>query len=470
MSVLSHLWVEQLRCTGLINNMADDIVDFLEAKRLMAEKIKAGIPNKNPKDVFRIEFKINPIDEIAWIAAQKANVKIYGANQDNTACIAGIGEAASVKAASGTSFKSIFVTLRSYLKKEYPYLQWYGGFCFDPKRSSKLWKDFGCYRFVLPRFELASDASAMIFCCNIVGKTTPKQEADILKELNELQLGVTFSNEQPLKASKREDFPSKKQWEENVSTVLKTIAKGGIQKAVLARQTKLKFSKTLNPWDILRRLFEVTPNSYHFCFQFGPTTFLGASPERLYRKYGYGIISEAIAGTTARGFGVSQDNALKEQLLRSHKNNHEHEFVVKAIDEAMSKICQDHEHTDKPTILTLGNGHHLITPFQGKLKDSVFDEDIILALHPTPAVGGTPLKQALALLGKVEGFERGWYTGLIGYVGLDWSEFVVAIRSALVTGKEMTVYAGAGIVEGSEAQNEWQEIENKISNFIKLIQ
>ena len=74
------------------------------------------------------------------------------------------------------------------------------------------------------------------------------------------------------------------------------------------------------------------------------------------------------------------------------------------------------------------------------------------------------------MLSKLEGFQRGWYTGLIGYVGLDWSEFVVGIRSALVKAKEMTVFAGAGIVDGSVSENEWQEVENKISNFIKLIQ
>ncbi len=436
----------------------------------MAERIKAGVPNKTSRDVFRIEIKIHPIDEIAWASAQKSKVKIFGANQDNTACIAGIGEAIVLKGRRISSLKKIFSTLRGYLKKEYPYLQWYGGFCFDPKHSSKLWADFGAYRFVLPRFEVASDASSMIFCCNIVGKVSAKQVQVILKELDALQVGISSLSDTVLKAAKREDFPSKGQWDKNVDTVLKAISKSQVDKVVLARQTKLKFSKNIDTWDMLRKLFHVTPNSYHFCFQFGLTCFLGASPERLYRKFGSGIISEAIAGTSARGQGVSQDNALKEKLLGSVKNNHEHAFVVKAIDKGFKKICQDYQYSDKPKVLTLSNGHHLMTSFEGKLKEGVADEDIIKALHPTPAVGGDPQKKALGLLGRLEGFDRGWYTGLIGYVGLDWSEFVVGIRSGLVKGKEMIVYAGAGIVQGSEAQGEWQEIENKISNFIKLIQ
>ncbi|MBF0490803.1 MAG: isochorismate synthase [Candidatus Omnitrophica bacterium] len=448
----------------------EDIVDFISAKKLMADRIKAGVPNKTSTDVFRVEIKIHPIDEIAWIASQKADVKIYGANQDNSACIAGVGEAASVSGRKGSSLKKIFQLLRAYLKNDYPYLQWYGGFCFDAKRSSKEWADFGAYRFVLPRFELASDAASMIFCCNIVGKVHLKQIKIILKELEALSVGVSPSSNPILKVGQRGNFPSNQAWDQKVQSVLKEIVKGKLQKVVLARQTKLKFLKVIDPWDILRRLFEVTPNSYHFCFQFGKTAFLGASPERLYRKFGRAVISEAIAGTSARGQGVSSDNRLKEQLLASLKNNYEHECVVQAIDKGLSEICQDHQHSQKPQILTLGNGHHLITAFEGKLKDGVCDEDIIKALHPTPAVGGVPQTQALKLIGQLEGFERGWYTGLIGYVGLDWSEFVVGIRSGLVQGKEMTVYAGAGIVAGSDAQEEWQEIENKISNFIKLIQ
>lgn len=449
--------------------LEDDVVDFLKAKKVMADKIRQGIPNKRSTDVFRIEIKIHPIDEISWAAAQKSSIKIFGANQDNSACIAGIGEAASIKSNQAVPLKKIFLTLRSYLKPQYPYLQWYGGFSFDPKRSSKIWKEYGAYRFVLPRFELASDASSMIFCCNIVGRVSSRQIEDILRQLNDLQTGVSFVEDKPIKASKREDFPSQQQWSNNVETILNAIGKGRLQKVVLARQTKLKFAKNIDPWDMLRRLFSVTPNSYHFCFQFGKTTFLGASPERLYRKYGHGIISEAIAGTAPRGQGVSQDNACKEKLLASLKDNHEHDFVVKAIEEGFKQICEDYQHGDKPKILTLGNGHHLVTSFEGRLKSGIHEEDIIKALHPTPAVGGVPQKKSLELLAKLEGFERGWYTGLIGYLGLDWSEFVVGIRSGLVQGREMMVYAGAGIVEGSHSQNEWQEIEHKIGNFIKII-
>ena len=97
------------------------------------------------------------------------------------------------------------------------------------------------------------------------------------------------------------------------------------------------------------------------------------------------------------------------------------------------------------------------------------DEDILQLLHPTPALGGTPKKRALDLIRKFEGFSGGWYGAPVGYVGLDWAEFVVGIRSGLVSSRKLSVFAGAGIVQGSQANLEWDEIENKISNFIKII-
>jgi menaquinone-specific isochorismate synthase len=156
-------------------------------------------------------------------------------------------------------------------------------------------------------------------------------------------------------------------------------------------------------------------------------------------------------------------------LARSPKNTREHALVVEAIRENLGGLCRRLDHTVAPGILSLGNGHHLLTKFEGQLKDGVKDEDVLQCLHPTPALGGSPKEKAMAVIRALEPFDRGWYGGPLGYVGLDWAEFVVGIRSALVRGKQLSVYAGAGIVEGSKPKAEWQEIENKISNFIKII-
>ena len=174
------------------------------------------------------------------------------------------------------------------------------------------------------------------------------------------------------------------------------------------------------------------------------------------------IESEALAGTMPK-------STHPKQLRNSGKNKREHALVVDAINASFKEFCTGFSRDKHPGVLTLPNGHHLITKFQGQLKDGINDEDILQFLHPTPALGGVPRQQAMAIIRKLEGFSRGWYGAPIGYVGLDWAEFVVGIRSGFLRSKRLSVFAGAGIVQGSEAQSEWDEVENKISNFIKII-
>ena len=162
---------------------------------------------------------------------------------------------------------------------------------------------------------------------------------------------------------------------------------------------------------------------------------MGASPERLYRRYQRSIGSEALAGTMPK-------SADPKILQDSDKNKHEHALVVDAINASFKEFCAAFDQDKDPGILTLPNGHHLITKFQGQLKDGINDEDILQFLHPTPALGGTPKNKAMDIIRKLEGFSRGWYGAPIGYVGLDWAEFVVGIRSGLAHGKEFICFCG----------------------------
>lgn len=429
---------------------------------------------KPSRSIERIEIRINPVDILLWLTLQKDDVKIYGSNQSDTVSIAGIGQAVCVTGRRLGTFKKVFKQLRSFLSLKYPYLQWYGGFCFDERHLDADWRGFGAYRFVLPRFELAARDGKMIFCCNLTGR---ENIADILKQLNKIVIPAKagiLNKRFPLKACgndmmgggafgndiiRRSDNPDQKLWQKHVDKIL---ADRSVEKVVLARKTSLYFKRAPDPWAMLRQLKAGTPNSYHFAFQFKKTVFLGASPERLFRRYARCIESEALAGTMPKSTNP-------KQLQNSDKNKREHALVVDAINASFRKFCKSFHQSKTPGILTLANGHHLITKFQGQLKDGINDEDILQFLHPTPALGGTPRKQATSLIRKLEGFSRGWYGAPIGYVGLDWAEFVVGIRSGLVSAKKLSVFAGAGIVRGSQAADEWNEVENKISNFIKII-
>jgi menaquinone-specific isochorismate synthase len=437
----------------------NNLLSLKEARDQMSLFVAAYKPSKS---IERIEIKINPVDMLAWLSLQTDDVKIYGANQSDTVSIAGIGQAACLTDIRIGNFKNIFKQMRHLLSPKYPYLQWYGGFCFDEKHLDDEWEEFGAYRFVIPRFELAAQSGKMIFCCNLVGRENIKS---ILRQLAGIDVNVP-SESHVRKSSlnttilRRSDQPDQKLWDKDVEHIL---ADKSVEKVVLARKTALHFKQAPDPWVMLRQLKAVTPNSYHFAFQFKKTVFLGASPERLYRRNQRLVESEALAGTMPK----STDPKL---LQDSDKNNHEHMFVVDAINASFKELCVNFTQDKAPSVLTLPNGHHLITKFQGQLKNSVNDEDILQFLHPTPALGGTPRKEAVVIIRKLEGFSRGWYGAPIGYVGLDWAEFVVGIRSGLVRGKNLSIFAGAGIVQGSEAAGEWAEVENKISNFIKIIQ
>ena len=464
----------------------NNLFSLEKAKEQMSALVAAYKPSKKLAGIKRIEIRIHPVDMLSWLSFQKDEVRIYGANQSDTVSIAGIGQAVCVTGRRLGAFKKVFKQLRSFLSPEYPYLQWYGGFCFDERHLDADWRGFGAYRFVMPRFELAALNGKMIFCCNLNDR---ENIADILKQLNRIVIPVKDghlsshscvssggrgrgipSERRLLRARwgnprtgpddmKRIDRPDQKLWQKDVDKIL---ADGSVEKVVLARKTSLYFKQALDPWAMLRQLKAVTPNSYHFAFQFKKIVFLGASPERLYRRYQRFVESEALAGTMLK----STDPRL---LQNSDKNKHEHSLVVEAIDVSFKEFCAVFNRGKTPGILTLANGHHLITKFQGQLKDGINDEDILQSLHPTPALGGSPRQQAMAVIRKLEGFSRGWYGAPIGYVGLDWAEFVVGIRSGLASAKKLSVFAGAGIVQGSQAAGEWDEVENKISNFIKII-
>lgn len=458
----------------MTNELNDQIYSFDDAKRLMVDELKkltdcADGCYKEPT-VTRIEIFVSGIDLLSWLSQQSAKTKIYGSHQSGLYAIAGVGEALCVSGDSVESHAKIFERMRLYLRPEFKRLQFYGGFCFDEEHLGREWQKFGAYKFIIPQFEVATKEGRMIFCCNVVlhGQATKPLTA-VIEELERLRWDGKPLKNVPVKLESRRDDPTQDAWRRNVQSVLSEIRKKTYEKIVLARRTRFEFNNPLNPWLVAQQLENVTPNSYHFCFQFdGERLFLGASPERLFVRSNNNIESEALAGTRPRGKNDSDDNRLKGELKSSGKEQHEHKVVVSMIIEGLKSLCREMI-VHPQEILSVPNGHHLRTRIQGALADGIQDEQIFKALHPTPAVGGVPTGKALVLIEELEGFSRGWYAGAVGYVGLDATEFVVAIRSAMIHGSQMIVYAGAGIVEGSTAKDEWQEIEHKIGNFLKVL-
>lgn len=252
---------------------------------------------------------------------------------------------------------------------------------------------------------------------------------------------------------------------------LERIAAGEFQKIVLARAIDLRASRALHPLEVLNGLRERFPDCYAFSVASGTgPSFIGASPERLVRVSQGVVETEALAGSARRGAGASEDAALAAGLLRSEKDLREHRHVIDSITRRLEPLGVKLEHAATPVLRKLANVQHLHTPMRGKLPEDVRLLDLVSVLHPTPAVGGTPREAAVARIRELEGFSRGLYAGAIGWINArGGGEFFVGLRSALVAGERARVYAGAGIVAGSEPEREFVETELKFQALLAAL-
>lgn len=221
----------------------------------------------------------------------------------------------------------------------------------------------------------------------------------------------------------------------------------------------------------MRRLSNATTGCYRFCFQPKPgVAFICVSPERLYKRQDRFIRTEAVAGTCPATGNDLADAKLARGLMDSEKDRREHQYVLEAIKHELSSRCHAVHADDNISVMTLARYQHLYAQVEGILDQFHTDAELLRSLHPTPAVGGVPTDKALDWIAQTEPFDRGWYAGPVGWVGCDSAEFAVAIRSALITDNTISVYAGAGIVEGSVPTMEWKELENKIGHYASALQ
>lgn len=250
-----------------------------------------------------------------------------------------------------------------------------------------------------------------------------------------------------------------------VAHALARIAAGEFSKIVLARARDLSAERPLHPLRLLNGLRQRFPNCYAFSLANGQgQSFIGSSPERLVRVSKGVLETEALAGSIRRGAGANEDAALAAALLHSEKDRREQGLVVEAITGRLLQLGLVPEFPAQPEVRRLANVQHLHTPVRATLPPSVRLLDALSALHPTPAVGGTPQAAAVARIRELEGFPRGLYAGALGWLNVrGGGEFFVGLRSALINGRQVRLYAGAGIVAGSSPENEFAETELKFN-------
>lgn len=271
------------------------------------------------------------------------------------------------------------------------------------------------------------------------------------------------------KVIKRTFLPDKDQWMESVEKALSLINAGHLQKVVLARVCRLELDHAPNPFALTASLEEKAEGAFVFCREWEGKAFLGASPERLFARRGPLVFSEAVAGTRPRGKNFEEDAKLKEELLTSEKDLSEFSPVQDYLQDVLSPLCEEKLYFTPNSIHKTQNVQHLYSQCSGRLKLNITDQEILARLHPTPALCGLPKLEALSLIQELEPFDRGLYGGVIGWNTPEASEWIVGIRSCLLEGNIATLFSGAGIVKGSNAEEEWEELNQKLKLYDAIL-
>jgi isochorismate synthase len=380
----------------------------------------------------------------------------------------GEGRFAQVRAAGEALWRRL--AHRALPGVEAPPTRLVGGFAFQPGvAGTRPWESFGEATFRLPRFGYArkGDAATLTLALG------PDDRGDAERHLADLEahlaaLAGTAAGHCHARAASRilsrttvEPAP----WRSLIRSIREGIREGRFEKVVAARRLELEVDPAPDAVAVLRAFSEVEPACTRFALRRGRATFLGATPERLLRKRGDSLETEALAGTIRPG---GPRNA--SRLLASGKDHHEHELVVRDLLRCLGPIARSLEYSGQPTVQSLRHALHLRTPVTATLREPHHVLDLVERLHPTPAVGGVPTRAALEWIAAHEPDGRGWYAAPFGWFDESGDgEFVVALRSGVIEGRRVHLYAGAGIVADSDADAEYAETQLKLSALLDAL-
>jgi salicylate biosynthesis isochorismate synthase/menaquinone-specific isochorismate synthase len=259
-------------------------------------------------------------------------------------------------------------------------------------------------------------------------------------------------------------------YEAAVARAVELIEAGRIEKIVLAREVDVHGPAPHDEAAVFGVLREAFGGCFVYAVGRGEATFLGATPELLMRRDGVRLSTVALAGSTGRSADPAVDDHLGERLLRSDKDRQEHAIVARRIERTLRPHAVWVTMAEEPEVVRIANIQHLATAIRAQLATPVPAVELAGLLHPTPAVGGEPAAVALPLIRALEGIDRGWYAGPLGWTDADENgEFCVALRCALIEGALARCYAGDGVVAGSDPAGELAETEVKLGALLPVL-
>ncbi len=385
---------------------------------------------------------------------------------------AGRGAAARVEAWGERRFSEardaamrIFASLLDLGVSGAPKIRMFGGVSFQPQGTAPPpWTGFADASFVLPRWTYCVSADAAF-----VRVAAPANElrgaedrlASVVRALEEAPLRPSAAPPNGARVVEME----RPVWDELVHDALRSIRKNELEKVVAARRSAVTLRTPIDLPAALARMRDLEPTCTRFALEREGGVFLGATPERLAVIRGLRVEVDALAGSIPR-----RDEDEVSDLVASDKDQREHALVVEGIRAALAPYCAEIEASSVPRVRTLRAVHHLWTPIHAKLRGPTHVLDLVGAVHPTPAVCGLPRESARGWIATHEPTPRGWYASPVGWLDADGEgQFAVAIRSALVKGTDAWLFAGAGIVEGSDAALEYRETSVKQTTMLATL-
>jgi len=442
-AVAAFEWLTRTLTTGL--DEAQIVVTWIPAPLVAADRV----------------FSLAPASKrIAWIGAD--GDFFVGAGTTLEVRASGERRFDEINAKVARAYDSLLVHAAPGAEPLDP--RFYGGFAFRVGGAqAPPWSPFGDALFVLSRLlyrQVGGHAQIGLAISrdSVRTRQLPPQVHDVLAWRDSL---ARSRNGHHASAHRQLQVCGSTALREQIQDALTVIASGQLDKIVVADCQQIEIDPPPDPVEVLARLLADSPTATTFAFERPDACFLGASPERLVLRNGRRIVTEALAGSIQL-----EPHCNVRTLLDSTKDQTEHGFVVREIQSALSPVCSELHFPDAPVLRTLRRVAHLSTPLEGRLYADTHVLDLVQRLHPTPAVGGSPTHEAMAWIRQHEPHPRGWYAGPVGWIDAAGDgDFMVALRSGVLCGTRVLLFAGAGVVSGSTLDKEVAEIDLKLSTF-----
>ena len=405
------------------------------------------------------EVDVDPLDLVRSGATAFGHASFYASPDGST--IGTVGVAQRVSASGAGRLQTLDAHLRT-LESGIPAMV---GFAFDGDGTLGAdWEGFPSASLVVPEVAVVRRAGKSRLWIAL----PPGAEGHLLLTLAAtLKAPPPIAEDAPIDTT-MEPRPSPTDWLGLVDEAVAAIKAGSMQKVVLARSVAVKAAMPIGAFDLVSELRDLYPECHVFGWQEGEAVFIGASPELLVARDGQNFHLAPLAGSAARGADAEEDRRLGDDLLGSAKNRQEHDFVVADAMQRLRPLTTTLERSPTPVLHRFATVQHLATSIQGTTDTRL----LVLAdaLHPTPAVAGTPRTEALAFIEKMEGIDRGWYSGGIGWADASGTgELALGLRSAVIRGAQAIAYAGNGIVADSDPAAELEETRLKLRPMVEAL-